>query len=127
MTTRYLLDTNICIYLLRNSRPAAARLAQVGPATVAVSAVTAAELLAPRQGASETDRALEAEFLAQFPILPFDEHAAQAYARLPFRRGRYDQLIAAHALSLGLVLVTNNEADFAGVSGLVLDNWARAA
>lgn len=127
MSARYLLDTNICIYLLRNSGPAAARLREAGPEAVAVSAVTAAELLAPRRAVAPADRALEAEFLGLFPVLPFDRPAAEAYARLPFRRGRYDQLIAAHALSLGFILVTNNEADFSGVDGLQLENWTQRA
>ena len=57
------------------------------------------------------------------PVLPFDEAAAAVYATLPFRRGSYDRLIAAHALSLNLTLVTNNERDFADVPGLRVENW----
>jgi tRNA(fMet)-specific endonuclease VapC len=56
--------------------------------------------------------------------LPFDLNAAAAYARLPFRRARFDRLIAAHALSKGLTLITNNESDFSDVVGLTVENWA---
>ena len=55
--------------------------------------------------------------------LSFDRHAAQCFGALPYRRGKSDRLIAAHALSLGLTLVTNNERDFADVPGLKVENW----
>ena len=57
------------------------------------------------------------------PVLPFDHLAAKHYAQLPFRRGSYDRLIAAHAVSLGLVLVTNNERDFTDIPDLKVENW----
>jgi tRNA(fMet)-specific endonuclease VapC len=59
------------------------------------------------------------------PVLPFDAAAAEVYARLPFRRGSFDRLIAAHALALDLVLVTDNVADYADVPGLKVENWVR--
>jgi tRNA(fMet)-specific endonuclease VapC len=59
------------------------------------------------------------------PVVPFDEAAAKAYARVPFKRGKLDRLIAAHAVALDLTLVTNNEVDFADVDGLKIENWAR--
>jgi tRNA(fMet)-specific endonuclease VapC len=62
-------------------------------------------------------------FLEEVPVLDFDHRAAHVYATLPFRRGSYDRLIAAHALSLGLTVVTENEADFADVPGLRVENW----
>lgn len=55
--------------------------------------------------------------------LPFDKNAADIYTRLPFKRAAFDRLIAAHALSLDLTLVTNNESDFADVPGLRVENW----
>jgi hypothetical protein len=57
------------------------------------------------------------------PHPPFDEPAARAYAGLPFKRARFDRLLTVHALSLGAVVVPNNEADFADVPGLVVENW----
>ena len=49
--------------------------------------------------------------------------AAREYARLPFKRARFDRLLAAHALSLGVTIITNNESDFADVPGLTVENW----
>ena len=63
------------------------------------------------------------DFLSVVPLLPFDEAAARAYAKLPFKRARFDRLLAAHALSIGAIVITNNEADFADVPGLTIENW----
>lgn len=65
-------------------------------------------------------------FLAEFPVLPFDEPAGRAYAQVPFRRGKLDRLIAAHALALDIILVTNNVRDFADVPGLKAEDWTTA-
>lgn len=64
-------------------------------------------------------------FLAKFPVVAFDETAARAFARVSFRRGKLDRLIAAHALALDIVLITNNERDFADVPGLRTEDWTR--
>ena len=56
-------------------------------------------------------------------VKPFDHLAAKQYAQLPFRRGSYDRLIAAHALALNLTLVTNNKRDFADVPDLAVEDW----
>ncbi|MCY1184191.1 tRNA(fMet)-specific endonuclease VapC [compost metagenome] len=66
-------------------------------------------------------------FVRVIPIIPFDDGAAREYARLPFKRARFDRLLAAHALSLGATIVTNNEADFADVPGLRVENWSVSA
>jgi tRNA(fMet)-specific endonuclease VapC len=55
--------------------------------------------------------------------VPFDEAAARTYARLPFKRARFDRLLAAHALSIGATVITNNEIDFADVPRLMVENW----
>jgi tRNA(fMet)-specific endonuclease VapC len=70
---------------------------------------------------------LSGRFVAVIPILSFDDAAAREYARLPFKRARFDRLLAAHALSLGATIVTNNEADFADVPGLRVENWSVSA
>ena len=57
------------------------------------------------------------------PILAFDEGAARQYGKLPFKRARFDRLLAAHALSIGATVITNNEGDFADVPGLKVENW----
>jgi tRNA(fMet)-specific endonuclease VapC len=102
------------------------RLQQCVPGEVVTSAVVFAEVV---RGVDPTDlRALEAaqRFFALIQALPFDRAAAEAYSRMPFRRGRFDRLIAAHALALGVTLVTANEADFADVPGLRIENWTHA-
>ena len=123
----FLLDTNICIYVLADAGSVAARrVAQCAVHSVAASVVTVAELMhgARRAGPGE-ERKLDA-FFQRIGVLPLDLAAARAYAELPFRRGSFGRLIAAHALSLDLVLVTNNERDFADVPGLRVENWTRA-
>lgn len=64
-------------------------------------------------------------FFRTFPVLPFDEDAARAFALVPFRRAKFDRLIAAHALALKLTLVTANAADFRDVPGLDVEDWTR--
>ena len=59
------------------------------------------------------------------PVVPFDQAAAQIYARLPFRRHRFDRLIAAHALALDVTLVTANERDFRDIAALRVENWTK--
>ncbi|MGH6785879.1 MAG: type II toxin-antitoxin system VapC family toxin [Novosphingobium sp.] len=61
--------------------------------------------------------------IEEVPVLPFDESAAQAYASIPFERGSCDRLIGAHALSLGLTVITANTKHFADVPGLNVENW----
>lgn len=124
MSTRYLLDTNICIYVLADAHSAAAkRLEQCAPEEVVISAISCGEILIGAHRLSDEEVAKARAFFALFETLPFDAAAAESYGRLPFKRGSYDRLIAAHALSLGLTLVTNNEDDFADIPGLSLENW----
>jgi len=93
------------------------------PGTVAISSITFAEIaLGSINGKAPPFDVLEA-FISEIPLLDFDEAAARAYASLPFKRGRFDRLLAAHSLSLGAVLVTNNERDFADIPGLKIENW----
>jgi tRNA(fMet)-specific endonuclease VapC len=122
----FLLDTNICIYILADARGAAAiRLAQCPVGSVVASAVSYAEVLkGVRPGGPDAGAAV-ARFFEKVEVVGFDENAAIAYAGLPFRRGSFDRLIAAQALSLDLVLVTNNERDFRDLPGLRVENWAR--
>ena len=78
-------------------------------------------------GARSLDAVAQAEALFEImTVLPFDEEAAKAYAKLTFRRGSFDRLIAAHALSLGLTVVTNNERDFSDIVGLKIENWTKS-
>lgn len=128
----YLLDTNICVYVIRKKPESVyRRLSEIGERGVAVSVITAFEL---EVGAlrSEGKRYSEAVrlFIAELPVLPLEDAARSAYGQLRTtleRRGEvigaYDMLIAAHALMLNATLVTNNEKEFKRVRGLKVENW----
>lgn len=122
--TRFLIDADSSIYsMIDLANPVNARLADCEPGEVLISAISFAEIaLGTQLQKPPPPEALEA-FLAQIPLLPFDEAAAREYAKLPFRRARFDRLLAAHALSIGAIIVTNNEDDFADVPGLAVENW----
>lgn len=128
-----LLDTNICIYLIkRKPLQVLERLRGMDISEVAISSVTLAEL---EFGVAKSSRPLEngnalAAFIAPLEVLHFDEAAAACYGTVRAdleRRGRpigsLDMLIAAHAISHGCTLVTNNEREFSQVSGLRVENW----
>lgn len=132
---RYFLDTNICIYLL-NAHPAqvVARFKLTPIGQVLISVVTYAELMHGVERCPPADRDAAAQALqrliARVPVLPFDAYAAQSYGVLAAavrdcRRDALDRLIAAHAVSAGATLVTNNEADFKDYPGLTVENWAK--
>jgi tRNA(fMet)-specific endonuclease VapC len=121
---RYLLDTDCSIYAMLGTHPAlGARLSDCAADEVAISAISLAEIVMGEGKGRPPDMPVIDAFLQAVPLLAFDEGAARAYAALPFRRRSFDRLIAAHALSIGAVVVTNNEADFADVPGLVVENW----
>lgn len=131
---RYMLDTNICVYLMKAHPPEVlARMTQLDYGDAAMSIITYAELRVGLESLDAT-RAQNAQALhlltREIPVLPFDEAAAERYgvmrAAVPNRRrDAFDRLIAAHAASLGLTLVTNNEGDFLGYPGLVVENWTQ--
>jgi tRNA(fMet)-specific endonuclease VapC len=126
----YLIDTNIAIHARDGTDAVLEKLAD-HDGKVLLSALSLAELqrglyrdpafTALRQARLET-------LLRGIPVLPFDASAAQAYGRIiaqcGWARGRdYDRMIAAHAISSGSILVTNNEADFRDIPGLSMENW----
>ena len=120
----YLLDANICIYVLADPDGAATRAveSQVEGSVVTSSIAYAGVMQAiPTSDIGAVAKA--SEFFRLIPPLPFDIAAAECYTRLPFQRARFDRLIAAHALALGLTLVTNNTKDFADIPGLKIENW----
>ncbi len=122
--TKFLIDADMAIYAMaeRHSR-LTERLADCYPGDVAISVISFAEIaIGSYVGKPPRTEILDA-FIKVVPILPFDESAAHAYARLPFKCARFDRLLAAHALSLGAAVITNNEADFADVPGLAIENW----
>lgn len=130
---KYLLDTNICVFIIRKkSQLALKRLRQHPAGDVGISTITLAEL---RYGADKSqdppkNHAALSAFLAPLEVVEFDAQAAEQYGSiradlekrgLPI--GPLDSLIAAHAQSAGLTLVTNNQSEFSRVSGLALEDW----
>lgn len=135
MSPRYLLDTNICINI-RQRRPAevVARFGEVDQGDAALSVVTFGELVRGVHRSADPRSGMEVltELIELIPILPMPPEAGLHYGmvRAALERsgsviGNNDLWIAAHALSLGLVLVTNNEREFGRVPELVIENWVR--
>ena len=132
MKPKYMLDTNICIYLMKN-QPAevAERFARCFVGDVVISSITLAELeygVVCSGDAEHSNRSALAGFLEDVPVVPFEADAARAYGPARFatrerKRDALDKLIAAHATALNVVLVTNNEADFSAYPGLRVENW----
>jgi tRNA(fMet)-specific endonuclease VapC len=120
----FLLDTDCSIYAMLGTHPnLRARLSEREPGEVAISAVSFAEIVMGENLEYPPDRQAIEDFISVVPILPFGESAAWAYSKLPFKRTRFDRLLAAHALSIGATVISNNEADFADVPGLKVENW----
>lgn len=121
---RFLFDSNICIYLLEGlSDEARARAEQCSPGEIVTSAIVYAEVTRGLDRNNAPAMAVVAAFFGVVGIVSFDRAAAGRYVEVPFKRGRFDRLIAAHALALDLTLVTNNERDFGDVPGLRVENW----
>ncbi|WP_197339378.1 type II toxin-antitoxin system VapC family toxin [Ralstonia solanacearum] len=128
---RFMLDTNMCIYLMkRQPTQVAERFAQCFVGDVVMSAITYAELeygVAVSENRARERRNLAA-LIEDIPVVPFDAAAAEAYgpireATRDRKKDHLDKLIAAHAVALDVVLVTNNERDFASYPGIKLENW----
>ena len=130
---RYLLDTNICVYIAKRKPPQVfERLRRLRPGDVGMSAVTYLELCygaEKSQRRQENRRRIE-ELRRLIPVLSVEAEASVHYGRLRTELeragtpiGAYDRIIAAQALSLGLVLVTNNVREFKRVRGLLIENW----
>lgn len=130
---RYLLDTNICIYLIKKKPlQVLEKLRALAIADVGISAITLAELefgVAKSSRPQQNNEALQT-FVVPLEILPFDDRAACSYGEIraclekkgqPI--GSLDMLIAAHASSLSLTLVTNNLREFKKVPGLNVESW----
>jgi tRNA(fMet)-specific endonuclease VapC len=134
MEPRYLLDTNICIYI-RQRRPEEVlrRFRRLRPGEAALSVITYGELLYGAAKSAQRAAALERlrELVHLLPALPLPETAAETYGTIRAELeskgemiGNNDLWIAAHALAGGLTLVTNNEKEFRRVRGLKIQNWA---
>lgn len=135
----YMLDTNTCIYLMTDREPQKqqnilARLERLNADDqIYLSAIVVSELSYGAQKGRwrKTNLALLEQFLLDFQIVAFDDRAAHAYGKTRAtleKKGKpigpMDTLIAAHAISLGMLLVTHNTREFSRVSGLKIENWA---
>ena len=130
---RYLLDTDTCSYIMKRSNARVmARLQGTSVRDVCISVISKAELLYGVEISvrRQQDEAALKAFLEYAEVLPFPDEAAPHYARVRAdlkKRGAMiganDLLIAAHALSLDLRLVTNNMREFKRVRGLAIENW----
>jgi tRNA(fMet)-specific endonuclease VapC len=133
MAPRFLLDTNICIYIQRHKPPAVlARFQKLTPGDAVISVITWGELLYGAQKSRQRKTALQVleEFKTLVPVLPVPENAGKTYGAIrsllesrgePI--GNNDLWIAAHAKAAALTLVTNNEREFKRVPGLKIRNW----
>jgi len=131
MPPRYMLDTNMCIYLMKNQpEEVARRFAQCYVGDVVISAITYAEreygVIVSAD--PQRERANLAALIEDIPVAAFDAPACVAYgpirrATRENRKDALDKLIAAHAVALGVTVITNNMKDFAKYPGVVVENW----
>jgi len=134
MPPRYLLDTNICIYIQRRKPgKVLVRFQNLEPGDAAISVITWGELLYGAEKSRQREGALRLleEFRGLVPVLPMPENAGEAYGAIRASLesmgepiGNNDLWIAAHAAAAGLTVVTNNEREFRRVPGLNIENWA---
>jgi len=129
---KYLLDTNIVIYTIKNRPDTLREIFNQHDGQMGISAVTWGELVFGAEHSQQPERNLAdiEAMAARLDVLPFDEKAAAHFGQLRaelYRRGTpigpYDMMIAGHARSLGLILVTNNIKEFERVPGLRIENW----
>jgi len=132
---KYLIDTNICIYIM-NKRPIGIihKFKQFEVGEIGVSTITVSELQygVVKSKNRKLNKQRVEDFLSPLEIIPYDEIAANTYGDIRNKLekrgesiGPLDMLIAAHALSRNLVLITNNEKEFKQVKNLKVKNWAK--
>ncbi len=133
---KYMLDTNICIYTIKNKPERVREAFKNHQSQLSVSTVTAMELIygAEYSVAPERNLRVVEGFLARLTVLDYDIHAAEhtGQLRADLRKlgtpiGPFDHLIAGHARSLGSIVVTNNHDEFERVPGLRVENWVTPA
>jgi len=135
MKPRYMLDTNICIYIAKHQPPEVrARFAHLKPGQIVISAITYGELYYGANKSNQQAKSLAQlqELIQDVPIAELDSPAAQAYGEIRAtleKQGRVignnDLWIGAHALSLDLTLATNNDREFKRIPGLSVENWTK--
>jgi tRNA(fMet)-specific endonuclease VapC len=123
----FLLDTNILAYLISGSSPVLrTRVEDQEPGRLVTSTLCVAEAVFGLRDDPAARSSLD-RLLGVIKPVAFTLEAALGFPEVPFRRGKLDRFIAAHALALDLTLVTNNEADFRDVPRLRIENWTRAS
>ena len=129
---KYLLDTNIVIYVLKRRPKEVLEIFNTNASRMAISSITLSELIYGAEKSANVDKNLEAieEFISHLEVLPYDAKASQHYGQIKAaleKRGEIigenDIHIAAHTISQGLILVTNNLRVFKRVPNLALENW----
>ena len=129
---KYLLDTNIVIYVLKRRPVEVLKIFNTNANRMAISSITLSELIYGAEKSPNVDQNLEAieEFISHLEVLPYgpkaSQHSGQIKAALERKGeiiGENDIHIAAHAISQGLILVTNNLREFKRVTNLALENW----
>lgn len=130
---QYMLDTNICIYLIKEKSVQLIRRFQKNQIEdIGISSITLSELEfgIEKSHHKQKNRLALTHFLAPLQIAVYDSHAAQHYGRVRYQLenqgkpiGPLDTMIAAHALSLHCTLITNNEREFSRVANLKIENW----
>lgn len=127
----YMLDTNMCIYLIKNQpKQVARRFVNCFVGDVVMSAITFAELDYGVAVSKDPERELNNlnKLVKLINVMPFDANAARAYGAVRMatrerKKDHLDKLIASHAIALKIILVTNNERDFIAYPGLQIENW----
>ncbi len=132
---QYMLDTNICIYIIKKKPPEIIqRFKQIEISQIGISSITLSELLfgVYKSSKPEQNQMALAQFAAPLEIVSYGDEAADFYGMLRFSLekqgtpiGSLDMLIAAHALSIGCILITNNEKEFNRIPNLKIENWAK--
>lgn len=132
---KYLLDTNIVIYTMKNRPQLVKRRFQQHDGRMGISTVTLGELVFGAEHSQQVERNLAdiEAMIARLELLPFDDKAAYHFGQIRaalYRMGRpigpYDMMIAGQARALGLILVTNNVKEFERVPGLLIEDWGQA-
>ena len=129
---KYMLDTNIVIYTMKNRPTQVRRLFNQHQGQMCISAVTLGELVFGAEHSQQVERNLTdiETMIARLEVLPFDTIASYHFGQIRARLysigkpiGPFDMMIAGHARSTGLILVTNNLNEFKRVQGIMLENW----
>jgi len=132
---KYLIDTNICIYIMNNHPPEVfEKFRNIGVGAIGISSITVSELYYGAYKSSKIKQNIKRveEFLYPFEILPYDESASREYGKIRSYLekngqiiGPLDMLIAAHAISRNLTIITNNIKEFKRIKSLQVENWVK--